>query len=122
LLTILVRVQNRRVNQNNLSERREIDFLANIRTIYNNGEINLAYNAKCFTEIYDGVIHQNCLCLYGKQYKKKLCKSYLQADYNDVLDSLEAQDALKRGTDRRTIQISATGGKRFYAIPIEKIL
>lgn len=122
LLTGLVQTQDKRVKQNNFSEPKTIDFLARIRTMYQDGSFHLANGANQFTRTHDGLIHDGCLCLRGENFRKKVCTSPLSTNYDEVLDALEAQGALKRGKDKRTIQIYGTSGKRFYAIPLEKLL
>lgn len=121
LLTGLVQAQDERVKQTNFSEPNTLDFLARIRTMYQDGRFHLADNAKQFTSVHDGLIHDGCLCLRGENFRKKVCTSLLSTNYDEVLDALEAQGALKRGKDKRTIQIYGTNGKRFYAIPLETL-
>lgn len=121
LLTSLVQTQNERANQNNFSEPGVIEPLARIRTMYQDGSFHLADSTKQFTSGHDGLIHDGCLCLRGENFRKKVCTSPLSTNYDEVLDALEAQGALKRGKDKRTIQIYGTSGKRFYAIPLEKL-
>ena len=38
-----------------------------------------------------------------------------------IVNTLYSQGALKRSKDRISVQITGTGGKRFYAIPLEKL-
>ena len=121
LLTGLVQAQDERVKQSNFSEPDTIDYLARIRKMYQDGRFSLADSAKQFTRVHDGLIHDGCLCLRGENFRKKVCKSLSVTNYNDVLDTLEANGALKRSNDKRTIQIYGTGGMRFYAIPLEKL-
>ncbi len=122
LLTSLVQTQNERAIRNNLSEPCLIDPLVRIRTMYHDGGFSIAESTKQFTGGHDGLIHDGCLCLRGENFRKKVCTSPLSTNYDKVLGALEAQGALKRGKDKRTIQIYGTSGKRFYAIPLEKLL
>ena len=121
LLTSLVQTQNERANRNNVSEPGVTHPLARIRTMYHDGDFSIADSAKQFIRGHDGLIHDGCLCLRGESFRKKVCTSLSTTNYDEVLDTLEAQGALKRGKDKRTIQIYGTNGKRFYAIPLEKL-
>ena len=121
LLTNLVKTQNERANRNNASGPSVIDPLARIRTMYHDGGFSIADSAKQLMSGHDGLIHDGCLCLRGENFRKKVCTSPLSTNYDEVLDALEAQGALKRGKDQRTIQIYGTSGNRFYAIPLEKL-
>ena len=121
LLTNLVQTQNERANRNNTREPSVIDPLARIRTMYHDGGLSIADSAKQLMSGHDGLIHDGCLCLRGENFRKKVCTTPLSTNYDEVLDALEAQGALKRGKDKRTIQIYGTSGKRFYAIPLEKL-
>jgi len=118
LLTDLVEDQQQRVDQGKLNVRADIDYLAAIRTLYKNGKFRLADNAKIFDDdSYDGVLHNGCLCLR----KNRLSGFFPNVALDRVIDSLESQNAIERGSDKIEKQIAATGGKRFYFIPLISI-
>ena len=122
LLTSLVQAQEIRVKQDRHLDPAQVDPLAHIRTMYKGGSLHIAETAKHFREgVHDGVIHDNHLCLYGDSFRDKVCKSISITNHNDALDILKAQGVLKEGHDKRTIQIFATGGKRFYAIRLDAL-
>jgi hypothetical protein len=116
LLTNLVQIQDERVKRSKTNDPAAVDYLASICTLYKNGAFRLADNAKLFSQEHDGVIHNGCLCLRGENLR-----DVFPTNFEAVLDALVAQGALKCGKDRRTIQIHGTGGKRFYAIPLDKL-
>jgi len=67
--------------------------------------------------IHDGVIHNGCLCLR----KNQLSGFFPNVALDTVIDSLVRQNAIERGSDKVEKQIAATGGKRFYFIPLTRI-
>ena len=95
MLTDLVQAQNRRVPRDGFGGNNDFDFLTNIRTMYNNGSFNLSSGLRRFTTYYDGFIHNDCLCLYGKNFNHRVCKSLLNTDYSIVLETLETQGCFK---------------------------
>lgn len=82
----------------------------------------LAKNEKNFNpEKHDGLIYYGCLCLRGKRLEGKLrnvCSGFSLAD---CINGLLTKDALKVVGNKNTVQISGTGGKRFYAIKLDKL-
>ena len=122
LLTDLVKAQNLRVEQGSQSEPARVDLLTRIRTMYQNNELNLANTAHQFTEAHDGCIHNGYLCLHGDAFRNRVCKPASITDFNDILDVWEAQGISKRDKGKRTMQIFATGGRRFYAIKLDVVL
>ena len=117
LLTRLVKEQQSRVEQGKNDENRTVDFLSTIRTAYLNRLFRLADSAQQFQKGYDGLIHQNCLCLRGEALKKLFPHYHIR----DISESLDACSALKKVGGKNTIQIYGTGGKRFYAIPLLRL-
>jgi hypothetical protein len=119
LITDLVDAQDEFVRQGEVNTPTETDYLAVIGAMYRKGEFNIADSAKEFDESrHDSLLNNGCLYLRGQKLDKIF---HDNASTNDVLKALEAQEALKRGTDRRSIQVSGTNGKRFYAIPLDKL-
>jgi hypothetical protein len=118
LLTTLVETQQRRVDQGNPCIEDRTDYLAQIRTLYKNGQFRLAASASCFdVKLDDGFVHSGELCLR----KNRLCQFFPDVNFDNIKDSLLRQGALRRGVYRDEIQIGATKGKRFYAIPLRKL-
>ena len=118
LLSDLIRAQEKRVVQGTVSEAERIDFLARISLKYKNGEIILAENPGQFKEReYDGVIHNRELCLRSDTLRR----IFPGIGPEDVAKGLLTQGALRPGTKDLQIQIYAAGGKRFYAIPLNKL-
>jgi hypothetical protein len=119
LITDLVYAQDEFVRQGEVNTPTKTDYLALIGAMYRKGEFKIANSAKEFDESrHDGLLNNGCLCLRGKKLDKIFADS---ASRSDVLDALEAQEALKRNASRRSIQVSGTNGKRFCAIPLKKI-
>lgn len=119
LLTGLVRAQDTRANQGNSGAASAIDYLPQLREMFKNNTFIIADCANLFCDnLHDGVIHGGCLCLRRKQLSKHFPDTFL----DDVIASLDAQGALRKTPGGgRQIQIYARGGKRFYAIPLEKL-
>ena len=118
LLSELVMAQQLRVEQGKVIDAGHMVYLSHISSQYKSGFIHLADSAKQFDdEWHDGIIHDGCLCLRGGKIRK-LFPGIL---FEDIIDNLENQNALKRVNDKKTKQIYGTGGKRFYAIPLEKL-
>ena len=101
----------------------EKDALGIIRERYKAGRFQLAEHAEQFKGIkdevllYDGVVYSGYLCLRGAT----LLKLFPNASLKAIIDALQSQGALKRGSDKTSIQISATGGNRFFFIPLYKL-
>ena len=120
LLTNLVRAQQERVEQGEVSEDERIDFLARIRAMFHSGEIALAANPELFKDRnsrYDGVIHNGELCLRGDTLRR----IFPGIPPEDVARGLLSKGILRRCSKDLQIQINSTGGKRFYAIPLDKL-
>lgn len=123
LLTTLIQAQNKRAEHGKVNEPTKTDYVGLISTLYKNGHFKLTDNAKTFNEDeHDGVIHKGCLCLRSEKFEEKICCFSSVTSIDDVLDTLENQGALERGKAKRAKQIYATGNKRFYFIPLGKLL
>jgi len=129
LLTALVQEQQIRVWNTNQSTKNnescksnQFNYLWEICKLNKSGAFCLANNQNEFNDaLHDGLIHDDCLCLRGEKLESKIRDLGVRTSLNNILDELEAQDALKRGTEKRSVQISGTGGKRFYAIKLGKL-
>lgn len=103
-------------------EVKTIDYLALIRELYKGDYFRIAKDVEDFKpDKHDGLIYYDCLCLRGKRLEQKLrsvCSSFSRADcINDLL----SKNALKIVESKNTVQINGTGGKRFYAIRLNKL-
>lgn len=121
LLLTLVREQNKHVNQSINDEPDKIDFLRLISSLYKNDVFRLADNIEQLKDKHDGIIHGDYLCLRGKKLMEKIHQFLPNAGLNEVIASLVNKDAIKKGKDNRSIQITGGGGKRFYAIKIKEL-
>lgn len=118
LLTFLIHEQDLRVKQTTNHEPIVVDYLKPIRDAYNSDSFILANSPKQFvSEIHDGLIHNECLCLRGD----KLRELFPSTPLEEIADKLEAQGALRRSGKYRAIQIYGTKGKRFYAIKLHQL-
>ena len=120
-LVKLIRAQNERVKQVDDHNADKIDFLKLIRTLHKSNGFHVANNAKQLKEKHDGVIHHDCLCLRGTKLLEKIQCAHPATNLDDVIRSLVDHDALKRGSDKNSIQISGYHGKRFFAIKLGKL-
>jgi hypothetical protein len=129
LLTVLVKEQQIRVKQGistgqgGVSESKESGYLEKLSKLYRSGCISLAPKAKDFKkgDMFDGVVHDECLCIRSTKFERVIRDVNITDNKERVIRSLLSQGTLRRSKDRLTIQLSSTGGKRFYAIPIEKL-
>ena len=119
-LYTLVQAQEARLRESLKAQ--EKDYLSTIRDLYNEDCFRLAKNEKNFNpEKHDGLIYYGCLCLRGKRLEGKLrnvCSGFSLAD---CINGLLTKDALKVVGNKNTVQINGTGGKRFYAIKLDKL-
>lgn len=98
------------------------DYLALIRDLYKQGAFHLAKDAENFKpEKHDGLIYYGCLCLRGKRLEKKLLSLNPSLSIADCINNLLSKGALKLVESKNTVQINGTGGKRFYAIKLDKL-
>ncbi len=118
LLTVLVQAQEERVSQKQYSEPETANYLTRIRTMYKGDCFIIADCTKLYIEgQHDGIIHKDCLWLRSKT----LGEHFPTTSLADITASLLAQGALRTGKNSRTKQINGLKGKRFYAIPLNKL-
>lgn len=119
-LRTLVQAQEARFKES--IEVKTIDYLDLIRDLYKQGAFHLAKDAENFKpEKHDGLIYYDCLCLRGKRLEKKLLNFTPSLSFVDCISYLLSKGALKLVESKNTVQISGTGGKRFYAIKLHKL-
>ena len=119
-LRTLVQAQEARFKES--IEVKTIDYLDLIRDLYKQGAFHLAKDAENFKpEKHDGLIYYDCLCLRGKRLEKKLLNFTPRLSFVDCISYLLSKGALKLVESKNTVQISGTGGKRFYAIKLHKL-
>jgi hypothetical protein len=122
LIISFVREQQKRVEQDSDSKGNMPDYLKLIRTMFKGDSFRLAKDAKRFEDAkHDGLIHNECLCLRGKKFVGKIREFFPDADIGEVCGALQTENALRTGTEKRTIQIYGCDGLRFYAIPLKKL-
>lgn len=115
LLNILVQQQQERVEEKIVGEVKPKNYLKEIRKLYRNNEISIAYSVKAFNkQHHDGVIHRERLYLR----REKLSVLFPLANIEEIADALEKQGVLETGKKSRTMQLSALNGMRFYVIPL----
>lgn len=103
-------------------EVKTIDYLALIRDLYKQGSFRVAKEVKDFNpDKHDGLIYYDCLCLRSKCLDKKIKHIRSSLSLDDCINNLLAKDALKLVGSKNTVQINGTGGKRFYAIKLNKL-
>lgn len=118
MLTGLVLAQDELAKPNTSSTPDNVNYLPYIRRLFMEGDLIIADSPEVFSDyVHDGVLHNGCLWLRGKQLKKH----FPNANFNDIVSSLKAQDALKSAKGGRTNKIFALEGICFYAIPLEKL-
>ena len=103
------------------NDSKNADYLELIRDIYKGEGFRLASGAKQLKDKHDGLIYDDCLCLRGTKLLEKINQTIPAAKLDDVIKGLLSENALKTGTDKRSIQIYGCGGKRFYAIKLKKL-
>lgn len=117
--------QNARVNQHQSESGKpvKIDYLALIRSMYNDKRFRLVDKAKWFDkDEHDGVIHGEYLYLRRERLIAKIRSFERSADLGDVIESLKKQQALKTSKGGNTRQIHGCNGNfRFFAIPLSKL-
>lgn len=96
-----------------------VDYLKLIRKLYKSDSFHLTANINEFNpKKHDGIIHYNCLCLRGENLDKKISKIFPGFNHNELIDTLIANNALKRVKEKNTVQIK---GLRFYGIYLHKL-
>ena len=119
-LDVLVSAQQARFKGSNGEE--TIDYLALIKKIYKQDGFCIAKRKKDFKQNkHDGVIHYECLCLRGSRLEQKIKNIDVNFNLGDCIKDLLAQNALRRVEQKNTVQINGTGGKRFYAVRLDKL-
>lgn len=119
-LSQLIQAQQARFEQDNDME--IVDYLRCISQLYHGKQFRVAKEKEDFDpEKHDGVIYYNCLCLRGKRLEKRLSKMIPNFDWCACKDSLLNSGALKLVGHKSTVQIDGFGGKRFYAIRLDKL-
>lgn len=99
-----------------------IDYLDLIRKLYNRDRFRVARKKAEFDpDKHEGMICYDCLCLRGKCLERKLRNINKDLNLKDCIVDLLARDALKLVESKNTVQINGTGGKRFYAIKLNKL-
>jgi len=121
LLLALVKEQDKRARPTGDSESIGISYLRLVNMLYQGNDFRLAGDISRLKDNHHGLIYKNCLCLRGAKLLETIQKINPNAKINEIIESLKAQNALKVGNDKTTIQISGGGGKRFLAIPLKKL-
>ncbi len=99
-----------------------VNYFELIRTLFKNKNFRLTDSVKKFkADKYDGIIHYDCLCLRGESLDNKIRNIFSNYERKDAINALIAKGALKRGTDKNTVQIQGLKGLRFYAIRLSKL-
>lgn len=120
-LNDLISEQQARFKSNIQAEK--IDYLNLIRKLYTEGRFCVAKKKKDFNpDKHEGVICYDCLCLRGKYLERKIKNINASLRLEDCIQGLLAQNALKLVENKNTVQISGTGGKRFYAVKLDKLI
>ena len=118
----LVQAQEARYKES--EEVKAIDYLALIWDFYKHDRFRVAKGIEDFnsnSDKYDGLIYYDCLCLRGKRLEQKLKSNKSGLSLDACVSALLNKDALKRVESKNTVQINGTGGKRFYAIKLNKL-
>ena len=102
--------------------REQTDYIALIRKLYRSGKFCVAKKKEDFKQNkHDGVIYYECLCLRGKMLEQKIRDIDTSFNLDECIKDLLAKNALKLVEQKNTVQISGIGGKRFYAIRLDKL-
>ena len=121
-LRAIVREQNARAGQGNTIEL-DIDYLALIRKLYQDKQFSLVKNVKDFeAREHDGIIHKDHLYLRRDRLLKKIRVYEPSAEFDDVLENLKMQQAIKTGRQSDSRQLH--GGRRnlrFYVVKLSKL-
>lgn len=119
-LNILILEQQTRFKSSR--EMEKVDYLNLIRNLYKQGRFCVAKKKKDFNlDKHEGVICYDCLCLRGKCLEQKLRNINAGYRLDACVKELLAKNALKLVKAKNTVQINEIGGKRFYAIWLEKL-
>lgn len=107
LLNRLVKEQQIQVDEENRKTRilKDIDYLAQIRILYQNGKFRLADDIKLLDDdLHDGVKYKDKLCLRKDQLKR----FFPSANISTVIRSLLEQGVLAAGSTTSGKQLGAT--------------
>ncbi|MCM1500484.1 MAG: hypothetical protein NC124_18640 [Clostridium sp.] len=119
-VTKMIRKQQDRFE--NRGDAREVDYLKLIRKFYKHGMFCIAGGKEEYKpDKHDGIIYYDCLCLRGKCLERRLKKEGIYFNLEECVNYLLKHDALKCVGQKHTVQINGTGGKRFYAIKLDKL-
>lgn len=102
----------------------KVDYLALIRSIYHDKCFHLSDSVKDFSRgEHDGVIHDDCLFLRREKLMARLKVYDPLADFENVLNCLKEQQALRAGKDGSSSRKLHGGGRglNFYAIRLGKL-
>lgn len=103
-------------------EEEAVDYLKLIRKLYKQGKFCVAKKRKEFDlEKHDGIICYECLCLRRESLEREIRDINTSFNVDDCVRNLLAMDALKRGEQKNTVQIYGIGGRRFYALKLDKL-
>ena len=113
--------QNNRVNQTTCIKPINVDYLKIIRSLYQDKRFRLVGSAKDFeAKEHDGIIHKNHLYLRSNKLMARINTFEPFAEFDDVLEDLKSQQALKAGKDSNSKKIAGSS-LRFYAIKLLKL-
>lgn len=120
-LDTLISAQQARFESSN--KERTVDYINLIRELYKHGKFCVAKKKEDFNpDKHGGVVCYDCLCLRGKYLDRKLKNINANLRLEDCIRELRAQNVLKVVENKNTVQISGTGGKRFYAIKLDRLV
>jgi len=124
LLIKLIYNQNERAEQHESDRPREVSYLDRIRSMYAHGRFKLADSADLYAHgAHDGFIHRECLCLNPTRLTELIHKSVPTADKTSIGNELLAKGALVPAKDgNKANQVNAAGNKRFFHIPLKKLI
>jgi len=122
-LRAIVKEQNVRASRNK-NIKLDIDYLALIRKLYHDKQFALVRSAKDFeAKAHDGIIHKDHIYFRRDRLLKKLRVYEPSAEFDDALENLKMQQAIKTGRHSDSKQLH--GGKhnpRLYAIKLAKLV
>lgn len=103
-------------------EEKTVDYLKIIRKLYKQGKFCVAQKIKEFDpEKHDGIIYYKCLCLRRESLEREIRVINANFNVDACVRDLLASDVLRRVEQKNTVQIYGIGGKRFYALKLDKL-
>ena len=122
LLTELIYAQNKRAEQDSNTTAKNLNYLQCISSMANNGQLIIANgtNEYSYGE-YDGLMHNECLCLKPDKLMNKINTICPSATRKDIVNELTKKDALMKDGRNSAKQTAALGNKRFFYIPLNKL-